>query len=485
MGEIPHRAQVRRIPFRLPTPRRRLAIAVATLVVAPVCICTGLLGTTFAVMELTSHHDLGRFALGLFWFAVALNAWVAVWAVIWKPRWWLGPSLAAAISGLLVFLEVIWVDGLSPTRESWVLLPSLLALLAVLAVVAMFRAAHLSPVKSWKVIVATVVPLAGVLQFWYTTQYLPVVERPHLNLSTSLDRGNPPRPSEQGLIPLQGTVTIENKSRAQVAVLGSFYRVSVEAKPVGAPQSSLSAVEAIELARSFEWRNNSRPYRSSLGYPPSGLIQADELVPLTSFFEPGERWSTTFVVLVPEERYNVATLQVQVDVARKVRLSLEKPEPCFDQTVTERLPDPENKFGPRIANDGSLYVCVQQEVDARTAVEKVVGDRPLLVRRQLSLTDSGAMSCDPPTDCKPAPDVDVSGQSGSFPKLDLWVANKESFDEILVTAKQDGEQGQIDERLIDERQIKVNERFADITKSQADKYSIVTTDSSYELPISR
>jgi len=151
----------------------------------------------FALGDLTSPRDLGRLLMAVAWLLAGVNGLFAAYALITLRRWWVGPTLAAGLSSVVIAGYILWADSRSPEPEPWMPAIWLLMFAGIATVVATAWQHRITPVVTWKVVVTSVLPFFVVVQFWYTTQYVrlhqilsPVeVVRGQANLCHQMQRG--------------------------------------------------------------------------------------------------------------------------------------------------------------------------------------------------------------------------------------------------------------------------------------------------------
>ena len=131
------------------------------------------------------------------WLLAGVNGLFAAYALITLRRWWVGPTLAAGLSSVVIAGYILWADSRSPEPEPWMPAIWLLMFAGIATVVATAWQHRITPVVTWKVVLTSVLPFFVVVQFWYTTQYVrlhqilsPVeVVRGQANLCYQMRRG--------------------------------------------------------------------------------------------------------------------------------------------------------------------------------------------------------------------------------------------------------------------------------------------------------
>jgi hypothetical protein len=185
-------------------------------------LSVGLTSILFAIGDVTSPRDFARLMIGVVWLIAGVNGVVAACALVFRQPWWPGPTIAAGLSAIVIAGYILWADLRSPRTEPWTLAAGLLLAAGITSVLLTTIVVRITPRVMWKVFLTSVLPLFVLVQFWYTTQYAPVNNPPHVNLTTALEEVG----RTQQTIALRGTIKIQNNSDTRVQVLGSLYRVT-------------------------------------------------------------------------------------------------------------------------------------------------------------------------------------------------------------------------------------------------------------------
>ena len=193
--------------------------------------------------------------------------------------------------------------------------------------------------------IATV--LFGAYQFWYESDYVPSQLPHNVVMEVRLEQEGPLDPATR-LAPFKATVKVTNSSPSKVQVVGDWYNVAVTSPDVG-PQGGLGGPPAsvgsagaaqatpIPTGPPFDLHpmmdNNDvhsvmgRYERASSAQTfPWRLVQSGELAGYGWWFEPGESWSTSFVIFVPQGAL-VARLIAGMDIVKGDRLDVLGPVP--------------------------------------------------------------------------------------------------------------------------------------------------------------
>lgn len=293
----------------------------------------------------------------------------------------LGPTLGAATTGLLGSAYLIWVDVNSIViQPAWMWPAGIVLAASGMAIVYILLLYKKTPVAVWKFLAALLLPLWGVIQFWYETQYQPSRMRPQASLSSSIEGLGL---DAEGRAIAKSRLELDNAGGARVQIIGSLYRVlGVRQRPAVEPdlQGSTSA----QLAHSFEWTNNGRRFVAGM-VEEIDLLQADEVMPITAFLEGGEMWSTDFVTAVSPDAYDMIRLDGEIYVARSGGLKLGEAQECDESASAGGdivgLPSPAQR------GSGEEFVCMDQPVVPRNAVYSYLDDDPI-IRRELIVSSA-------------------------------------------------------------------------------------------------
>lgn len=345
-------------------------------------VITGVLALVLGLSDLHDPRDFADVVFGLVWLAAAGNSVASAFAVFRAKRWGEIPCLIAALSGTLMAGYILWVDSRSVSAEWWILIVWIYLTLSVAAIFVIAWLTRLTPVKSWPVVIAVLVPFLGTIHLWYTTQYVPATELPVVNVTASLKEVM----NERGVTALAGSISVQNGSKARIRVLGSVYRIT--ATPIAQQPQVVDEAESYQVAAAFEWyyRNDKRFTRGKLQDQPDELVQADEVLPIDATFEPGQKWATTFVAEVDARKYGKVTLAAELRVLRLNQLVLSRATKCGHRGAhPPELIEVDSKL-PKARIDGR-HVCLERRIVSRNIVEGIFGDSPVF-RNYLVLTSN-------------------------------------------------------------------------------------------------
>jgi hypothetical protein len=365
------------------------------------------------------------FGQGVIWVLIGVVALCASYALSRDKQWCLHPSLAAAIAGILINFYVVWAAYRSPTARPWSYSAWLGALLFLGVAIAVGRAMHLSPVRNSRAAFATILSLAGIGQFWYSTQYAPTLDAPSLSvtstlsiaplqngLSTSPGPVNPvdPRDPVAAMIPVDATITVHNTSHARVQVIHSIFKLAGSSLVTHAdhsPATGQASERATRVSRAFGWVLDMPAYLGNIVPSTTGpdLLATGQVTKVIEYFDPGEEWSTHLVLFVPKDTYRVVQLSVELEVAKAVQLTLDPPTLCDGNTIQ----GPVNPVQVDVPNGQVTYSCIRRRLGLPNQIFRWVAGVPY-VRTELILIDTSS----------PAP-------SSSYPQVHSFLGTASSF----------------------------------------------------------
>ncbi|MFD3660660.1 hypothetical protein ACFWVF_08665 [Streptomyces sp. NPDC058659] len=263
-------------------------------------------------------------------------------------RPWDFPSaIAGQASAIPILLIPIWIElnsGLLDALDILVLgVALLLMVLAIAAVISIVGQPHVLNV-TWG-LVASILPLVGLLQFWYLTFYRPVHEGPRVNVVPQLHELR----HYKGVTHMRGTVTLENVGAGELDVLSAVYTVT--GHDVAAARYITKEEASVVLAApgNVAWREN-RHYR--------GLLKVGRLIRNGGHFTPGQKNETSFV------------FDVKNDSLKSVRLTVFL---YFIMHGSNSL----GKFTECKAGFGALDECLEVKLPQESLIRDLLGDRPV------------------------------------------------------------------------------------------------------------
>ncbi|MFJ9644123.1 hypothetical protein [Streptomyces sp. NPDC101206] len=198
---------------------------------------------------------------------------------------------------------------------------------------------------AWVAIIA-LLPLAGVIQFWYLTFYKPVHELPQVNVVADLDEVR----RYGGVTHMRGSVDLENTGEGELNVLGALYTVTGHA--VEPPERMMTNGE-VASSLGMPWRVTSgdlSPYK--------GLIKIGRLVRPGGHLTPGQKFSTSFVFDVKNDAQDKLRLTIHLSLITRIGGDLGHFEPCESDVTVPKA-------------------CFQTRLPAQSWLRSVLGDRPI------------------------------------------------------------------------------------------------------------
>lgn len=214
-----------------------------------------------------------------------------------EPTW----ARDAIIAQLLVFLLAIYVvvtDWQSPIINPYVMATAVLVLAAALLWFGLLAArSRVQWTTRTALIIAALFPLAGLLQFWMQTYYIPSTSKPPVDISTELS----PQGWTGSKIHLSAKVTIHNRGTGTVLVANTLMRVT--AYPLTIPGETQIQVNPCENKTPDKYEDwcrladglNPSPNSTDVDFPvvrtpPASrqLLYADTLGSPTYFLVAGE-----------------------------------------------------------------------------------------------------------------------------------------------------------------------------------------------------
>ena len=256
-------------------------------------LTNGLLGQTFSALL----------------FALGLANLVALYSLLTQVSSWDRQSVVAQL--LIAFLALyIGMTAQSSKPLPWrgwlvVATAAVLGIIAIAWTLLLVRAAGFQWSRTATVIVA-LLPLGGLVHFWYQADYLPKVTDPLVDVSTDL---SPIGRAEGNIIRLAAKVTVHNRGQAKLYEPAGLIRVT--GYPNNAPPNTNPTPPEIEHATDFgEPSGNAfRPTPT----PPrdSGLLYAEDIAKPVTWLAPGQTLTFQREVDLDSAKYRFARLSVR------------------------------------------------------------------------------------------------------------------------------------------------------------------------------
>jgi hypothetical protein len=273
---------------------------------------------------------------------------------------WEFPSVVAAQASAIPLLIVPFVIEFTGTLHDGIDI-SIVSLTGVLLVAAMATSlgALLTRPRSlnltWGIVVA-VLPLVGLLQFWYMTFYRPAHQRPTVNVVAKLDQAGLDQTGHHGGIRrMQGEVTLENAGNAELDVLDAVYTVT--GFDAGPSSHLMTRDETKDTLNSRDWV----AWRDGTGY--QGLLDVGRLIRPGGHLTPGQKLVTSFAFDVkdggPEPE------------PEKLRLTV------FLSVMAHGTDDLENVSNCPAGDPEAADACHQVTLPRESFVRDILGDSPV------------------------------------------------------------------------------------------------------------
>jgi hypothetical protein len=152
--------------------------------------------------------------------------------------------------------------------------------------------------------------VGAVVQFLYSSVYVPATATPALAVETKFKASKP----EAGRVPVTATVTFTNTTKHPVNVLGTMYTIyGAKMEPHDLDDKSVQDGEELLRRPAHLRAGRARVYARDGTWR---AIEGGTVFPAGTFAEPGERLSDQLVAFVPRDM-DVASLLVEAVVARR------------------------------------------------------------------------------------------------------------------------------------------------------------------------
>ncbi|MDX3713768.1 hypothetical protein PV733_33450 [Streptomyces europaeiscabiei] len=258
--------------------------------------------------------------------------------------------ITAQVSAIPMILIPLWIEIGSPIHDAGdnVIFYSALAMFFFATVVIVFAfARHASMPRTWIALTA-LLPVAGVVQFWYLNFYKPSNDRPSVDVTASFKEVSHSRESTR----LQGTITLKNVGSNSADVLGSMYMVT------GHKMASAERMTANEASGFLDLYLPDRRHFAEH----ASLLRFDDVIRSGEVLSPGHKWTTSFVFDATWGRQDLVRLTVSLSLL--THLDHSKTSECE-----------KGKF--KVTEFQGSYRCVQTELSAHSLVRDILGDHPL------------------------------------------------------------------------------------------------------------
>lgn len=187
---------------------------------------------------------------------------------------------------------------------------------------------NMSTVKDWLQTIAIVVAaIWAVWKFIYEDRILPQKLPPHLIMASEMEIIG----TKNSMTAIRVKVDIHNSSQRKIPVLSSWYHIA---------GSRIDSYELEDKDFSNALKKNMND-RNSNGRTPRYfydkdfiIIEAGKLLDEGWWFEANEKFTKSFIVLVPANNYDLIKLQADVNVAKNIEPFFEKWEVNEDCSVS-------------------------------------------------------------------------------------------------------------------------------------------------------
>ncbi|GAO08468.1 hypothetical protein TPA0598_04_01040 [Streptomyces lydicamycinicus] len=263
--------------------------------------------------------------------------------------------LVAQASSIPMLFIPVWVEIYSPIHdEFWDLLVTVVAVLLVaFAVTVIVRAFAFDHIELSKIGTAAIalLPLAGVLQFWYMNFYKPTHDSPRVSVTSRLaELGH-----SRGVSHLRGEITLHNEGSAPADILGAMYTVR---------GYRMQSAEGMPARKVVEQLDGATANQTHLGKYVT-LLTFDDVMQSGEILMPGQKWYKSFVFDARGEKQDMVRLVVHLSTLTHTG----------DSTTSRTC---SGKFHLEIAPEapGSAK-CTQTRLPSQSLMRMVLGDQPI------------------------------------------------------------------------------------------------------------
>ncbi|MDF3337197.1 hypothetical protein P3H80_07190 [Mycolicibacterium septicum] len=354
----------------------------------------------------TAVASLSRPAQRLLLSWLTVNAVVVLWLAVWdatltRSAWDLlgaalllgiGITCALAMGAILrrsssAFLTAmtsqifvvclaayVWlVDERSPVRQLIGItgVALLFGAIALFWVIYLARYAH-GAINRGAVVIVSLFPVLGLVQFWLQSDYLPARSLPLVDVQAELT----PVGSSGSIIHLSAKLTLHNRSSVAVDIPAGVMRV--RAYPFGVPE---------EPATTNTVASYLDPVGSMLGdyrqipVVPSNskLLYAGSIGAAGRFLAPGS--TTGAQMMIDINPQSVRLVQMGVNIVAVTRRAVQDTRTCYEpkKSYTEDIAGfMEEARGLHDWVGGGKALCTETQFATRGSIEELVGDHPVL-----------------------------------------------------------------------------------------------------------
>lgn len=306
-------------------------------------------------------------------------------------------TVIAQVATLFMAIYIIVIDAFQAPRINWLVLAvtAAISLLALLWILVLLDRVALRKTRN-ALIVTSLIPLAGGLQFWLQNYYIPDTSAPQVDISPQLS----PQGKTNSTIHLSAKVTVHNRGAARVNVTAALMRITAYGRTTEPQQPHIPCrlqyadqpwclmVGGLDISGAnydADVRVNPTPAANAqLLY--AGLFLNDP----DSFLMPGE--TDTVQREVDVEAGNVNLVRLSVSAVFLTERKVEDIRSCW-QTKASAYTDyghfSEEVRAPFHSSDqGNLppvdaralqhYLCMDYHFAPRSIIEWLIGNRAVL-----------------------------------------------------------------------------------------------------------
>lgn len=299
--------------------------------------------------------------------AVALVQWVRAVQVQGRlppPRAWkITTIVIGQASALVYFVIPLWMEAHSHEHDPEDLLICGVAVIGLLiAVYIVGRAVATQPAGAVKIsgtILLALLPLAGSVQFWYSTIYRPAHARSDIHIEAALKDVGPPHARAARIL---ATISLENTGSTDVDVLGAIYAVTGFGVPPVSTGMSLAQVNAdggITTPLAADTRHDYR-----------GVVRIGRLMSPGGHLVVGQKLITSVVFAVDRNAFDKLRISVSLSTVVDLGQSAVKRTDGKGECTTFDLP---------VA--GTIRRIIEDHPTARTCIAYGPGSPPDVMTR--------------------------------------------------------------------------------------------------------
>jgi hypothetical protein len=305
--------------------------------------------------------------------------WWALYAIAFRQRSWVTASILSQFFIVPLALYVVLIDLRSPYLQFLGITGIAIAMgaIAIFWTLRFIRYASTALAKRGVAFAAALVPLAGLLQYWLDTDYLPRTSRPFVDITGELK----PISRIGDKVNLAAKITLHNGGKVQVNGAGGIIRIT------GYPYGQFP----LDVPDAFEVVAGTRPEEEIRAEPTPGskahLLFADEFMVADNVVPPGETITTQKIVSVDWRAVRLVRLTVTAAfvtdrqmmdlgtcIPPKIRRSTDNS--LFRKKVSDIHQETVGSVNGKPLT--ASYLCVDNYFAPRNVVRDLVSDHPIL-----------------------------------------------------------------------------------------------------------